>query len=172
MVALLRQIACLAALLPSGFMALAQPPADDPASPRRVDEVQARLPVERAATSSVVLARIQIALHRAYRNTSQSLCGGHWMPRGRLVFRQGPERLSNDGHPATNGGHWVYRALRHPPALDCKGVSRAEYFLEVSRHLPDWISIRPAGQLIAFRSGQPDTRDRIPLASRDYQAKR
>lgn len=118
------------------------------------DQVIASVPRNEAATASVALASITIALHRAKQSAEHELCGGRWAPRGNLLRRQGPAIDRNPPGTAKTPTPWHYNALRQALPLACNKVSRAEFFLEMSRHLPAWIQIRPAGQLSAYRQGE------------------
>lgn len=117
------------------------------------DQIVARIPLGQAATGAVVLASINIALHKAKQQAEFTLCSGRWAPQGSIVFQQGPvvERLSSSANEIPS---WHYVAFRHPRELACGATSRAAFFLEMSRYLPAWIQIRPAGQLIAFQQGE------------------
>jgi len=118
------------------------------------DEVIAEVPREKAEIASVALAEIHIALHRARLQAEQTLCGGQWGPSGQVARERGPiSQESSRRNPGQRS--WLYRALRHPHAISCGGVSRSAFFREVSLHLPEWIEIRPAGLATAFRQGQP-----------------
>jgi hypothetical protein len=113
------------------------------------DQVIVQMPAEQAPLASVAMARLMIALHTARKQAALSLCNGHWTPGGEPMQQIGPLSLAPD--PEAN--IWLYESLRRPRPLACKDVSRARFFMEMSRHLPAWISIRPAGQATAFRRG-------------------
>lgn len=117
------------------------------------DEVTARLPLAQAPVASVVLARINVALHQARQRAGQQLCAGQWTPSGALYLEQGPQ-LEEHSPATTRGPYWSYRSLRQPSTAPCQGISRDRFFQEMSRHLPDWITVRPAGREIAYRQGQ------------------
>ena len=120
---------------------------------RDYDEVLAEVPREKAQIASVALAEIHIALRRARQQAEKALCGGQWGPSGRISRERGPVfRESSRHNPGQRS--WLYRALRHPHAISCDGISRSAFFREVSLHLPEWIEIRPAGQATAFRQGR------------------
>ena len=167
---LLRGIHCILLVLPAGSAVCAdtappataatattleQPVTDSDSWPgqRHYDEVIAVVPQERAALASVVLAEVNIALHDARRRARQALCAGQWTPNGALFLEYGPQ-LEQQTSTASQPRSWIYRAFRRPNKLTCKQVPRARFFLEMSRHLPNWITVRPAGQEIAYRQGQ------------------
>ena len=114
------------------------------------DSVTAEIPAAQAAISSVALAKINIALRTARLSAQQTLCQGHWSPGGKTLQVSGPEPAVN----TTGESVWHYHSLRQPHPLACTGVSRAQFFLEMSRHLPEWVAIRPAGHTSAFRLGK------------------
>jgi hypothetical protein len=167
---LLRGIHCILLVLPAGSAVCADtapPPTAAAASTleqpvaggnrwpgqQDYDEVIAVVPQEQAALASVVLAEVNIALHDARRRTQQALCAGQWAPNGTLLLQYGPQLEAPDP-AAANARAWIYRAIRQPNDIACDQVTRVGFFLEMSRHLPDWITIRPAGQPIAYRQGQ------------------
>lgn len=113
------------------------------------DQVIAHMPRDRAATASVALAELNIALHNAKKRTEQTLCGGHWSPSGETLQQVGPLVARKRAHEKI----WLYQSLRRAHPLSCDGISRAKFFLEMSRHLPEWVSIRPAGQTTGFNQG-------------------
>ncbi len=131
------------------------------------DEVIAYVPREQAETPSVALAKINIAFYQAKQLTEARLCAGKWTPRGTLQYQQGPEitRIgSNKGKGPRSA--WYFQSLRRPETLVCPDVTRAEYFMEMSRHLPAWISVCPARQPTTFRLGQAVTGSQQALAVR------
>ncbi len=131
------------------------------------DEVIAYVPRQLAETSPVALAKINIAVYRAKQLTEQQLCAGKWTPRGTLLYQQGPEATAPRSHSSnSNRGSWYFQTFRNPETLVCPDITRAEYFLEMSRHLPEWISVRPAGQTTTFRLGQVFTEGQHSLAAR------
>jgi len=117
------------------------------------DQIVAQIPIGHAPIGSVALANLNIALHSAKQQAEITLCGGRWTPPGTVVFQQGPaieqRFFHTDEIPA-----WHYVAFRHPRELACNTNSRAAFFLEMSRNLPGWVQIRPAGQLSAFQQGE------------------
>lgn len=118
------------------------------------DQVTAQIPRKEAPIASVALAKINISLHKARRKAEQKLCAGQWTPQGPVLHQQGPaleQASSAQGHA---NRFWHYNALRSPPSLSCSAVSRARFYLEMSRHLPEWVQIRPAGLNFAFQQGQ------------------
>lgn len=131
------------------------------------DEVTAYVPREQAEIPSVALAKINTALYRAKQLTEERLCTGKWTPRGALQYQQGPEstRIASTGKKR-GGIAWFFRSFRHPETLVCADVTRAEYFMEMSRYLPAWISVRPARQPTTFRLGQAFTSGQHALAVR------
>ncbi|HHJ16411.1 MAG TPA: hypothetical protein ENJ80_06910 [Gammaproteobacteria bacterium] len=130
------------------------PPSYNPDTLTNYDQFIASVPRTEAQTASVALASITIALHRAKQSAEQTLCGGRWAPRGDLLRRQGPTLASNPPAATKTAASWRYNALRQASPLACDQISRAEFFMEMSRHLPAWIQIRPAGQLSAYRQGK------------------
>lgn len=120
------------------------------------DEVTAIVPRQQAEIPSVALAKINISLYRAKQLVEGQLCAGNWTPRGTLLYRQDSQAADA----------WLFQTLRSPEALACPNVTRAEYFMEMSRHLPSWISVRPAGQMTTFRLGQAYTNGQHSLATR------
>lgn len=114
------------------------------------DLVSAHIPYPQAATAAVALAKLNIILYEAKSIAENKLCDGGWMPRGKALKHIGPRPVLT---PATGGKSWHYRSLREANNLACPQVTRAEFFVEMSRHLPEWVVVRPAGQLTAFRQG-------------------
>jgi len=116
------------------------------------DRVVAEMPADQAATGSVALAKLNIVLRSARLHAQQTLCQGHWSPGGQITQVSAPESTTNAaGQPV-----WHYQSLRQPHPLACAGVSRARFFLEMSRHLPGWVTIRPAGYAVVFRLGETE----------------
>jgi hypothetical protein len=113
------------------------------------DQVIAYMPQAQAEIASVALARLIIALHDAKTSTARRLCDSTWTPSGTAVQKLGPSLAE---HPA-NQKVWFYHSLRHAFPLACGQVSRVQFFLEMSRHLPAWVFLRPAGQEITFSQG-------------------
>jgi len=113
------------------------------------DQVIAHIPHDRAAIASVALAEVNIALHYAKKRTEDGLCHGNWTPSGEALRQFGPRPVAQRAEQKI----WLYQSWRKAHPLACDGVSRAQFFLEMSRHLPAWISIRPAGQTTAFNQG-------------------
>jgi len=133
------------------------------------DEMIAYVPRQLAETPPVALAKINIAVYRAKQLTEQQLCAGKWTPRGTLLYQQGPEAAGPRPYSNNDSGNrnsWYFQTFRHPQELVCPDITRAEYFLEMSRHLPEWISVRPAGQTTTFRLGQVFTEGQHSLAAR------
>jgi hypothetical protein len=113
------------------------------------DQVIARMPGPEAQIAPVMLAKLTIALHEAKKQAADALCQGHWLPDGERLMQFGPA-------PATLGDGsrvWAYQDARRALPLACDQVSRAQFFLEMSRHLPAWVTVRPAGQLTGYRQG-------------------
>ncbi|HHH42682.1 MAG TPA: hypothetical protein ENK49_00945 [Gammaproteobacteria bacterium] len=140
------------------LMLLAQPfcpgaSADTPDSQPGYDQVTAQIPLDLAPLGSVALARLNIALHNARQAAAARLCGGQWSPQGAVLFRQGPVVAQNP-RQAVGTLSWHYTELRQAGTLSCAPHSRAAFFLEMSRHLPAWVQVRPAGQLTVFRQGE------------------
>jgi hypothetical protein len=156
-------------ILPAGLLlccgVLAQPesesmpgeqPAPEPSVPQaygQYDEVVAELPRDQAPIASVALARINIALHQAKQRTEKEFCAGQWTPRGPLLRQYGPRAQQRDT-AAERQEYWAFHSFRVAEPIYCQQLSRAQFFLEMSRHLPAWISIRPAGQLTAYQQGE------------------
>jgi hypothetical protein len=113
------------------------------------DQVIAKIPFNRAATAAVALAELNIAMHKAKKNAEQTLCHGNWSPTGETRQEVGPLVVKLNADQKI----WLYRSLRRAHPLVCPRISRAQFFLEVSRHLPAWVSIRPAGQARVFNQG-------------------
>jgi len=113
------------------------------------DQVIARMPGTDAQIAPVMLAQLTIALHQAKKQAADALCQGHWLPDGERILQLGPVPVTQDDGSTV----WVYQAARRALPLACEQVSRAQFFLEMSRHLPAWVTIRPAGQLTAYRQG-------------------
>jgi len=131
------------------------------------DEVTAHVPRKQAAIASVALAKINIALYRAKQRAEQRLCAGKWTPRGTVQQQQGPVVMNPEPHDrGTAKSVWFFQSLRNPETLTCPDVTRAEYFMEMSRHLPAWVSVRPAGQVTQFRLGQVSVGNQHSLAAR------
>ena len=126
------------------------------------DSMTAEMPVAQAAIGSVALAKLNIALRAARLQAQESLCQGNWNPIGQTLQVTGPKPGTNSaGRPV-----WRYQSLRHPHPLACTGVSRTQFFLEMSRHLPAWVTIRPAGYTMAFRLGEIEPAPSVSLARR------
>jgi len=143
----------LIALLSAGLVQFAiagTPPELTPADVLQdYDQVIAQIPGDHARIASVALAELNIALHQAKKQAALTLCQGHWMPSGEVVQQLGPLPVTqSDG-----GTIWIYQAARHAHPLACEHTSRAQFFQEMSRHLPAWISLRPAGELVTFSQG-------------------
>jgi len=129
---------------------------------REYDRIIAEMPAEQAVIGSVALAKLNIALRSAKLHAQQKLCQGHWSPGGKTIQVSGPEPASGStGQPV-----WHYQSLRQPHPLACTGVSRTQFFLEMSRHLPEWVTIRPAGYTVTFRLGEIEPTHATSLASR------
>ena len=125
------------------------PEAANPVSIDNYDQIIAQMPLNRAAIASVALAELNIALHQAKNRAEQTLCQGNWTPSGEVVQQIGPLVVAKTAAPKI----WLYQSLRRAHPLACDRVSRAQFFLEMSRHLPAWVSIRPAGQIVSFSEG-------------------
>jgi hypothetical protein len=129
---------------------------------REYDRVVAEMPAEQAVIGSVALAKLNIILRSARRHAQQKLCQGHWSPGGKTIQVNGPEPSSGTtGQPV-----WHYQSLRQAHPLACTGVSRTRFFLEMSRHLPEWVTIRPAGSTVTFRLGEIESIHPTSVASR------
>ena len=120
----------------------------------RYDQLSARVPRALAPIASVAVARVNIAVHQAKQLTEQRLCAGRWTPQGAIRFEVGP-RVSPPRGADPGNWPWAYESFREPEQLSCGEISRARYFQELSRYLPEWIVIRPGGQAAAFRQGNP-----------------
>ena len=126
------------------------------------DSMTAEMPVTQATIGSVALAKLNIALRAARLQAQETLCQGSWNPIGQAMQVTGPKPATDvAGRPV-----WRYQSLRQAHPLACTGVSRAQFFLETSRHLPAWVTIRPAGNTVAFRLGEIDSASLAPLARR------
>ncbi len=126
-----------------------------PQDPWTYDQVTAQIPRAEAPIASVALAKINLSLHEARRNVEQRLCTGRWTLQGTVLHEQGPalDQARGAQDPAT--ASWHYTSFRIPHNLSCNTtISRARFFLEMSRYLPEWIQIRPAGLNIAFQQGR------------------
>lgn len=126
------------------------------------DSVIAEMPADQAVIGSVALAKLNIALRSARQHAQQTLCQGHWSLGGKTMLVSGPATTTN----STGQTVWHYQSLRQPHPLACTGVSRAQFFLEMSRYLPEWVTIRPAGYTAVFRLGEIDSTQPTSLASR------
>lgn len=113
------------------------------------DQVIARMPGAEARIAPVMLAKLNSALHQAKKQAADVLCRGHWLPDGERFLQIGPTPATLDDGTRV----WAYQAARRALPLACDQVSRAQFFLEMSRHLPAWVTIQPAGQLTAYRQG-------------------
>jgi hypothetical protein len=89
-------------------------------------------------------------MHRAERRAENDRCGGRWTPQGPLSHQRGPRVDRREAGTGRSEG-WLFHSLRLPERVFCEQASRARCFLEMSRHLPGWISIGPADQLTACR---------------------
>jgi hypothetical protein len=127
------------------------------------DQVSARIPRDEAPIASVAMARLIIALHSARKLAAQSLCNGNWPPAGQTLQRIGPFLPPTE---VSEDSVWIYQSLQRAHPLACGQVSRARFFQEMSRHLPAWISIRPAGQTTVFNQGAVQARQRTAFARR------
>jgi len=127
------------------------------------DQVSARIPRDQAPIASVAMARLIIALHSARKLAVQSLCNGNWSPAGETLQRIGPYLPPTQ---TSEDSVWIYQSLQRAQPLTCGEVSRARFFREMSRHLPAWISIRPAGQTTVFNQGAVQARHRPAFARR------
>jgi hypothetical protein len=134
----------LAMLTPSTTaQSLPEPPAA--ATELDYDQVTAYIPQAPGEIAAVALARLVIALHDARGRAASKFCSGNRAPSGAAV-QQTMDRLPDQKI-------WFYRSLRQPLPLACGPVSREQFFLEMSRHLPLWVSLRPAGQNTTFSQG-------------------
>jgi hypothetical protein len=143
---------CCYALAPSAADADERDRPRPAATQQEYDEVIAQVPREQAPIAAVALAKVTIALHSAKQQAENRLCPGQWTPSGSLLHQYGPTIASQ-----TSGGeqseYWFFHSLRVPEAISCEQISRPRFFLEMSRHLPGWITIRPGGQLTAYQQG-------------------
>jgi len=121
--------------------------------PVEYDQLDAILSRNLAPLPAVVIAEVNIALHRARKRAADKLCGGRWMPRGNKVREFGPLLTEPPSDGSTDDQVWIYRTLHHPDDIDCGNVTRSDFFQQVSRYLPAWITIRPAAQATAYRQG-------------------
>ena len=121
--------------------------------PLDFDEVAASLPRDLAPIPAVVIAQVNIAMHQARQRAEQKLCAGRWTPRGTKAQEIGPLLPDVQSSATASNESWVYRSFRTPENLGCGQVTRSYFFQEVSRHLPAWITVRPATQVTAYRQG-------------------
>lgn len=126
------------------------------------DQVIAQIPAEEAPIAPVALAHLNIALHQAKKQAVGQLCEGHWLADGEIVEEFGPSPVAL----ADGGRAWIYEVSRTPRPLDCPRTSRADFFQAMSRYLPAWISIRPAGQTTAYAQGEALSQPHHGMASR------
>jgi hypothetical protein len=152
----------LASLLLHSTGASALPDASAATEALYSDQVIVELPLERAEIAAVALARLTIVLHRAKQRAADLLCHGRWPPDGETLQEVGPVVVTQTpGQPV-----WRYEAMRRALPLKCNGVSRMRFFREISRHLPAWIAIRPAGTTMCFRQGAVLTGPATQFANR------
>jgi hypothetical protein len=127
-----------------------------------LDMISAQFSAEQAPIAAVALAEIALALNAAKHRTEHELCNGRWSPSGVAVSGSEPELITlHSGEQV-----WVIQSLRRPQPVACEQISRSRFFLAMSRHLPEWIQIRPAGQLSMFRAGEVMPPSAAALASR------
>jgi hypothetical protein len=144
-----------------GSIAHAGPAPGDTTDVPVYDQVMARIPGDVAGIAPVALAQLNIALHRAKKQAATVLCKGSWLPDGEIVQQLGPLPVRLTDHTSA----WIYQAARRPVPLACDQASRAQFFQEMSRHLPAWISIRPAGGPTSYRLGIAEPVPQPRLAS-------
>jgi hypothetical protein len=113
------------------------------------DQVIVELPLDQAEIAAVALARLTIVLHRAKQRAADTLCHGRWPPDGATLQQFGPVVVAQSPGDAV----WRYETIRRALPLKCNGVSRARFFMEMSRYLPAWVTVRPAGETTCFRQG-------------------
>lgn len=118
------------------------------------DQIVARISIKEAAIASVAQARVEIALHKARRKAEHLSCTGRWTPTGPISMQQSGTGKVAARLVSQDSDYWYYRVARKPQPLTCENASRADYFLEMSRHLPEWVVIRLAGQQFAFQKGR------------------
>ena len=146
---LFRYTTLAAPLLLGGTDVAALPDASAATEALYSDQVIVELPLEQAEIAAVALARLTIILHSAKQRAAEALCHGHWPPDGVTLQEVGPVVVRQTPDKAV----WRYEAIRRALPLKCNGVSRMRFFREMSRHLPAWIAIRPAGTARCFRQG-------------------
>ncbi len=104
------------------------------------DYVTARIPHAQQRIAPAALAEFNILLYRAGRSAAETLCEGNWLVEGRLVHQSGPLPVTTaDGTLV-----WFYSAAREAAPLPCAGISRQQFFQEMRRHLPDWVTLDSA----------------------------
>ena len=115
--------------------------------------VTAYVPRHTARTAVEAQAEAHVALARAKERAQAELCAGQRVLSGNSAGRVGPlpaaapEPLGE--HPA-----WFYRASWQPIAHACPGVSTESYHRAVSRHLPEWMTIRTVQAAGEWRQGR------------------
>jgi hypothetical protein len=119
-----------------------------------LDQILARVPVPEAPIASVAQARVEIALHKARQKAGTRSCAGRWVPSGPVSSSHYGTATTKARLVSRDKDYWYYQVSREPLPLTCANASRADYFLEMSRHLPEWVIIRPAGQQFAFQGGR------------------
>lgn len=144
-----------------GSIAHAVPAHGDTTAEPAYDQVMARIPGDTAGIAPVALAQLNIALHRAKKQAATALCKGSWLPDGEIVQQLGPLPVILTNYKTV----WIYQVARRPVPLACEQASRAQFFQEMSRHLPAWVSIRPAGGLTTYRLGVAEPLPHPRLAS-------
>jgi hypothetical protein len=117
------------------------------------DQVVARIALEQAPIASVAEAQVKIALYRAKQKTEQNLCAGYWTNQGAVLNQRTPAILEQTDQ-SSKRQFWLFQSSWSAQTISCPDTTRKQFFLEMSRHLPEWIEIRPAGPVIAFQQGE------------------
>ena len=146
----LQTVALLLAICTASVASYAANPGTNQYQYSSLDQITVWLPYDQAATAAVALAKINLLLYEAKKRAEQSVCGGQWHQSGVLLVENGPY-LTTDTD--IDQASWFYRSLRQPYTDACRKTSRMEFFREMSKHLPPWLTVRPAGQLTTFRQG-------------------
>ena len=127
-----------------------------------LDQIMAWVPADQAKTPGVAQATVHLSLNEARRKTEQELCAGTRTLTGPARQQVTPRILQA---PEQLGGEesWFYRLSRQPMSLaECPGVDRKTFQTALSRHLPDWVVVRPAHEFRLLLRGQWLKHDDIP----------
>ncbi len=119
-----------------------------------LDQIMAWVPADAARTPGVAQATVHLTLNEARRRTEQELCAGTRTLTGPARQQVTPRPLQA---PRQLGGKesWFYRLSRQPMSPgECPGVDRKQFQASFSRHLPDWMVIRPAHEFRLLHRGR------------------